>query len=107
METIMAAVPARVQLKCYKCNQPIKFDNKVKSKSGRLVPLNTDGIKHQCPNSTYKPVKKEIKCNRCAQPIQFDKNIKSKNDKFIPLNLDGSHHDCPNSEFNQKNQQQS
>ena len=34
---------------CHGCQQPIKFDNAVKSESGKVIPLNPDGSRHDCP----------------------------------------------------------
>ncbi|HKU50616.1 MAG TPA: hypothetical protein VJP79_11740 [Nitrososphaera sp.] len=46
---------------CHGCNSPIKFDNNVKSASGKVIPLNPDGSHHECPAkqqiaSTPRPV---------------------------------------------------
>lgn len=90
------------ELKCYRCNQTIQFNPEVKGKNGRLIPLNIDSTKHQCPNFVPASQIKPLACNRCGQPIKFDKNIVSKNGKRIPLNQDGSNHDCPNSDYNKK-----
>ncbi len=36
-----------------RCRTEIKFDDNVRSSSGKAIPLNPDGTKHNCPNSEY------------------------------------------------------
>lgn len=40
-------------LKCNGCGQLIVFDDTIKSKSGKKIPLNIDKSRHECPNSDY------------------------------------------------------
>jgi hypothetical protein len=79
------------EIRCKSCALVIKFDKNVKGKNGKLIPLEENGSKHQCPNSTY--AKLQFKCKACNAPIKFDKAIRSKNGKAIPLNIDNSKHD--------------
>jgi len=65
-------------MKCYTCTADIKFDDNVRSQSGKKIPLNQDGSPHQCPNKkpfvqkqfieTAQKVEKEISQN----PISAD-----------------------------------
>lgn len=42
-------------MKCwYNCGIDITFDDGVIGKTGRRIPLNLDGTRHDCPNSPYK-----------------------------------------------------
>lgn len=38
---------------CRGCGRPIKFDNAVKSASGKAIPLEMNGDKHNCPANPY------------------------------------------------------
>jgi hypothetical protein len=41
-------------VQCYRgCGTEIKFDKAVRSQSGKMIPLELDGNRHQCPNSQY------------------------------------------------------
>lgn len=35
------------------CGTMLKFDNAVRSQSGKMIPLEMNGERHQCPNSEY------------------------------------------------------
>lgn len=38
---------------CNRCRAEIKFDDNVRTLSGKAIPLNLDNSKHNCPNSEY------------------------------------------------------
>jgi hypothetical protein len=46
--------------RCYHCNQAIKFDPKIRSANGKLIPLNSDKSKHDCPMSPYNRSKRSV-----------------------------------------------
>lgn len=42
------------KMKCwYNCGTDIIFDDGVRGKTGKKIPLNLDGTRHDCPNSSY------------------------------------------------------
>jgi hypothetical protein len=42
-------------MKCwYNCGTDIMFDDGARGKTGKKIPLNLDGTRHDCPNSPYK-----------------------------------------------------
>lgn len=42
-------------MKCwYNCGADITFDDGVRGKTGKKIPLNLDGTRHDCPNSPYR-----------------------------------------------------
>lgn len=43
------------ETKCrFNCGTVIHFDKKIVSESGKLIPLETDGNKHNCPNNPWR-----------------------------------------------------
>jgi hypothetical protein len=39
--------------KCYWCGQAIKFNPAVRSPNDKLIPINPDDSKHDCPKSPF------------------------------------------------------
>ena len=43
-----------IMMKCwYNCGTHIIFDDGIRGKTGKKIPLNLDGTRHDCPNSPY------------------------------------------------------
>jgi hypothetical protein len=86
---------------CKYCGTQIRFNDKMKSKSGKSIPLNLDMAPHMCHNNPYSvsasnPENTKIyHCNYCAKDITFENNMKTPSGKSIPLNPDKTNHDCP------------
>ena len=89
----------------YRCGAQIIFDNNIKSKNDKRIPLNLDRTTHSCPNNPYnqqaddREKSKIYFCNYCGTEITFDNNKKTQGGKSIPLNPDKTDHDCPNYPF--------
>jgi hypothetical protein len=86
------------------CCTQIVFDNNIKSKNDKRVPLNLDRTPHSCSNNPYNQQagnreRKIYFCNYCGKEITFDNNKKTPGGKSIPLNPDMTDHDCPNYPF--------
>lgn len=48
-------------VKCNYCGADITFDKKIRTASGKAIPLNLDKTPHDCPESPYNKQKKEEK----------------------------------------------
>jgi hypothetical protein len=54
-------------MKCwYNCGTDIIFDDGVRGKTGKKIPLNLDGTRHDCPNSPYK---RKVSQTHSNQPL--------------------------------------
>ena len=75
---------------CSKCRKSIAFDGKVKSSSGKYIPLDVATMKpHECNERFI------AECKRCKTKITFENDFKNDNGKAIPINaFDGIPHDC-------------
>lgn len=64
-------------MQCRNCGQEIKFDNSIRSSSGKAIPLNMDGDKHDCPNNPYKNKTIQLKPEDQAafDKIEADANL--------------------------------
>ena len=74
-------------MECRNCGQEIKFDNNVRSTSGKAIPLNMDGNKHDCPNNPYK--KKFQNFKQVAEKVEQEISLKPKESVFKPNNALG------------------
>ena len=76
---------------CSKCRKSIAFDGKVKSSSGKYIPLDVATMKpHDCKKRYI------VDCKNCNSSITFENDFKNdKTGKFIPINsFNGQPHDC-------------
>lgn len=48
----------------------LKFDNAVRSQSGKMIPLEMNGERHQCPNSEYNQQQQPQQTTQQPQPAQ-------------------------------------
>ena len=44
----------------YECGQPITFQDNVISKNGRKIPLQENGLPHDCPNSPFRKRQQQL-----------------------------------------------
>jgi hypothetical protein len=65
---------------CQNRSEFIQFDDDVRSASGKCIPLDEYGEKHQCSARAYK-----IKCRYCGEEIAFSEDYVSAKGKKIPL----------------------
>jgi|GEM_PF-1737727 len=75
---------------CRNCSEYIQFDDDVRSTSGKCIPLDESGEKHQCSARAY-----SIKCRSCNAEISFDDEHVSSSGKKIPQDSNGNHNCRP------------
>lgn len=86
----------KVVPRCYKCDQKIYFDNKIRNGYGLSIRLDDSDEPHRC-NIEYRKTgfDESQKCYWCRKNIFFDRNYVSISGKCIPLDSNsGNPHVC-------------